>query len=158
MPAVFPVMNDDEQFWCGEHDIDGIQGMAAFAKDAAAKLMRRRGGVVMALHGDLGAGKTTFVQSLAAALGVTRPVTSPTFTLICEHPLPSGGMLVHMDLYRLEKGADLDSIGLEDYIRSGAIVAIEWAERAEGSLPADTIHMHIGIDPTNENLRHIRFA
>lgn len=149
-------MNDDEQFFNAAHDIDGLGEMAQFAMEFAAHVVRRSGAVI-ALYGDLGAGKTTFVQALAAALGVTRPVTSPTFTLICEHPLPSGGMLVHMDLYRLEKGADLDAIGLEDYIRSGAIVAIEWAERAEGSLPTDTIHMRIGIDPENEHLRHVRF-
>ena len=138
------------------HDIDGLEEMTAFAREFAARVTARRGGAVIALYGDLGAGKTTFVQVLASALGVTRPVTSPTFTLVCEHPLPSGGVLVHMDLYRLEKGADLDAIGLEDYIRSGAIVAIEWAERAEGSLPDDTIHMHIDIDPANATLRHIR--
>ncbi len=96
---------------------------------------------MLALHGDLGAGKTTFVQGLAAALGVDRPVTSPTFALVLEYPLPGGGLLVHMDLYRLKGPDDLDAIGFDEYIESDAIIAIEWAGRAGNRLPADTLHL-----------------
>ena len=67
-------MNDDEQFFNTSHTIEGLSGMRDFASRLAALLRGR--GVVLALHGDLGAGKTTFVQFLAAAMGVTRPVTS----------------------------------------------------------------------------------
>lgn len=149
-------MNDDEQFFNTSHEVDGLRGMADFARQFAAHVARR-GGAVIALHGDLGAGKTTFVQFLAAALGVSRPVTSPTFTLVGEYALPSGRTLAHMDLYRLDEGADLESIGFDDYLRSGAIVAIEWAERAEGSLPPDTIRMYIDCDGADPSKRHIRF-
>lgn len=95
---------------------------------------------VLALHGQLGSGKTCFVQGLAAALGVSRMVTSPTFTVVNEY---AGGSrpLYHVDLYRLEPGRGLDLLGLDDYFESGGVTAIEWAERAEGFLPASTIHI-----------------
>jgi tRNA threonylcarbamoyladenosine biosynthesis protein TsaE len=111
------------------------------ARELATRL-RPRGGV-LALYGDLGAGKTTLVQGLAAALGYDRPVTSPTFALVLEYPLPGGGCLVHMDLYRLQGPDDLDAIGFDEYVESGAIIAIEWADRAGDRLPAGTLHLRI---------------
>jgi len=104
-----------------------------------------RGGVV-ALHGDLGAGKTAFVQGIARALGVSRPVTSPTFTLVGEHTGP-GGRLIHMDLYRMAGPDDLLAIGFSEYIESGAIVAIEWAERAGDLIPPDAVRVAITLLP-----------
>ncbi len=94
---------------------------------------------VLALHGDLGSGKTCFVQGLALALGVDRPVTSPTFTLVHEYP----GLrpLVHVDLYRLRDSLDALMLGLEEYFDAAGITAIEWAERAEDIFPPRTIHI-----------------
>ena len=148
-------MNDDEQFFNTSHTIEGLSGMRDFATRLAALLRGR--GVVLALHGDLGAGKTTFVQALAAALGVERPVTSPTFTLVGEYPLPGGGRLVHADLYRLRPGTDLESIGFDEYLNSGALVAIEWAERAADALPPDAIHLHFDLVPGDDSRRVARF-
>ncbi len=102
-------------------------------------------GTVVALHGDLGAGKTTFVQGLAGALGIVQPVTSPTFTLVCEYPIPNGGILVHIDLYRLPEPCDLESLGFWEYLEHGAIVAVEWAEKAP-ELQDDTC-LHVRIAP-----------
>ena len=98
-------------------------------------------GTVIALHGDLGAGKTCLVQGLAVGLGVTGPVHSPTFTLINEYKgkLP----LYHLDLYRLQGENDALDIGIEQYLESDGITAIEWADRIPKILPANTVHIQI---------------
>jgi len=103
-------------------------------------------GSVVALHGDLGAGKTCFVQGLAAALGIDEPITSPTYTLIGEYEgrLP----LHHIDLYRLSGPEEALGLGLEEYFDVNGITAIEWAERAEGLLPPDLLHIRISADAT----------
>ena len=96
-----------------------------------------RGGEVIALDGDLGAGKTHFVKGLAAGLGYTGDVTSPTFTLVHEYP---GGRLplFHFDFYRLESEGEALRIGLDEYLEFGGIAAIEWAGKFPALLPRDT--------------------
>ena len=106
---------------------------------------------VLALHGDLGSGKTCFVQGLAVALGVNRPVTSPTFTLV--HEYPGARPLVHVDLYRLRDSLDALMLGLEEYFDSDGITAIEWAERAEDIFPARTIHISFETLATSQSRR-----
>jgi tRNA threonylcarbamoyladenosine biosynthesis protein TsaE len=113
----------------------------------AAELAGELGpGTVMALHGDLGAGKTCFIQGYAAALGIDEPITSPTYTLIGEYEgrLP----LHHIDLYRISGPEDALGLGLEEYFDINGITAIEWAERAEGLLPPDLLHIRIEADDT----------
>lgn len=87
-------------------------------------------GTVLALRGDLGAGKTAFTRGLARGLGYRGPVTSPTFTIVNEY---EGGRLplFHFDLYRLESAGELWDIGWEDYLDRGGVCAVEWSERAE---------------------------
>ncbi len=106
------------------------------AADLLARLPRR---VTLALHGDLGSGKTCFVQGLAAALGIRRAVTSPTFIIVNEYK--GERPLFHVDLYRLDSSREATGIGLEDYTETEGITAIEWAERAADILPPDTIHI-----------------
>ena len=101
-------------------------------------------GCVIALTGELGAGKTTFMQGLGFALGVQRPVTSPTFTLSVEYPTPRF-KLVHMDLYRLNGPDDLLTIGFPEYLESGAVVAVEWPERAGDLIPPHAIHVRFTL-------------
>ncbi len=137
-------------------EINGLAEMRAFAAEMADRFRGR--GAVVALDGDLGAGKTTFVQGVAAALGVSRPVTSPTFTLVSEYPLADGHRLVHMDLYRLKGGADLEAIGFDEYVQSGDLVFIEWAERAEDVLPPDTIHLSFELDDARPEWRRVMLA
>ena len=109
----------------------------ALAKELAKEL---KPGDVVCLEGDLGAGKTTFTQGLAAALGVPGRVTSPTFCIVQEHQSPDV-LLVHMDLYRLHGEEDVEAIGWEDYLSRGAIIAVEWPERAGALLPSSAHHV-----------------
>jgi tRNA threonylcarbamoyladenosine biosynthesis protein TsaE len=120
-----------------------------FGRQLASEL---RDGDVIALTGDLGAGKTCLVKGIAAGLGVTQEVTSPTFTLIHEY---RGGRLplVHVDLYRLDKVAEAVNIGIEDYLAGPGVTVIEWAERAEPLLPANTQRIRMSI--VDENTRNI---
>ena len=106
----------------------------------AASLARELGpGSVLALHGELGSGKTCFVQGLAMGLGVTEPVNSPTYTLVNEYrgSLP----LYHVDLYRIRQPSEVLSLGLDEYLYGDGVVAVEWAERAESLLPAGCRHV-----------------
>ena len=133
--------------------VASLREMWAVAAELAGRY-RTQGGVI-ALHGELGAGKTALVQGLAAALGVAQPVTSPTFALVLEYPLPGGRRLVHMDLYRLQEPEALEAIGFEEYLESNDIIAIEWAERAAGLLPAATLHVDIRLSETAPGTRLI---
>jgi tRNA threonylcarbamoyladenosine biosynthesis protein TsaE len=121
---------------------------------AADLLQTLKPGSVLALHGDLGSGKTCFIQGLANALGVTDPVSSPTYTLI--HEYTSGEMpLYHMDLYRLGDPEEAWGIGLDEYMEPDGITAIEWAERAGGLLPPGTLHLEFrhGANPEERIIR-----
>lgn len=105
-----------------------------------------QGGDVIALFGDLGAGKTAFAQGVGEALGVTGPMTSPTFTLIHEYRGRIGETrvrLVHMDLYRLQRPEETEVIGVEDAFVEDAICLIEWPEIAEDYLPEDRLQIEI---------------
>lgn len=98
---------------------------------------------VLALTGDLGAGKTTFVQGMAAEIGLNVPVTSPTFTLVNEY---TGDIpLVHIDLYRLSSPDETIALGMEEYFDTPGIVAIEWPDRADGLLPRHTVRIHLAM-------------
>ncbi len=96
---------------------------------------RLRAGDVVLLHGDLGAGKTTLTQGIAAGMGVPEPVQSPTFTLVGEHQGTSL-KLYHLDLYRLDDPSELESFGYEAYIApEDGVSVVEWPERAGDWLP-----------------------
>ena len=116
----------------GLFEVSSVEETWELAKKLAAELVP---GEVVCLEGDLGAGKTTFTQGLAAAMGVPGRVTSPTFCIVQEHA--GERLLVHMDLYRLHGESDVEAIGWEDYLAQGAVLAVEWPERAGSLIPAD---------------------
>ncbi|NLD87117.1 MAG: tRNA (adenosine(37)-N6)-threonylcarbamoyltransferase complex ATPase subunit type 1 TsaE, partial [Clostridiales bacterium] len=99
-------------------------------------------GDVIAMTGDLGAGKTAFIRGLARGLGYKGRVTSPTFTIVNEY---IGGRLTlyHFDMYRLSSSSDLYDIGFDDYLTSGGICAIEWANIVSDAMPQSTIYINI---------------
>jgi len=107
---------------------------------------------VLSLIGDLGAGKTTFVQGVAIGLGIKEPVKSPTFVMLKEYNY-NGGRLIHVDAYRLP--SNFEDIGLEDYWGQ-ANVLIEWAENIVGLLPANNIN--ISFTHLAQTRRRICFA
>ena len=106
----------------------------AFGRKLAEEL---EAGDILALIGDLGTGKTTLTKSVAAGLGVTEDITSPTFNIVNEYH--SGRLpLYHFDVYRLESGADLFEIGGEEYFDAGGVCIIEWTDLVAEALPDDT--------------------
>ena len=104
---------------------------------------------VLALHGDLGAGKTTFVRGLARAWGIQEAVTSPTFSLYTIYK--GDRQLIHLDAYRLGSGTDLDALMIEDFLQTPWCFAVEWPEHILDALPQDAWHFYLTI---NEDQSH----
>ena len=99
------------------------------------------GGAVIAMYGDLGAGKTAFVRGMARGMGLDCRVSSPTFTIVNEYL--GERELIHFDMYRLSSGDELFDIGWEDYIARGAVCAVEWSENVEDAFYGDEIKLRI---------------
>ena len=110
-------------------------------------------GDVIAYLGDLGAGKTAFTRGLAQGLGITDPVTSPTYTIVNEY-LSGRIPLFHFDMYRLSSSDELFDIGWEDYLSRGGVCAVEWSENVEDALQ-DAIRVTIEKDADEPDTRHI---
>lgn len=108
----------------------------------------------LALHGNLGVGKTTFVQGLARGFGVTDAVTSPTFTIFTLHR--GTRTLVHLDAYRLENADQLDPLMLEDFLVSPYCLAIEWPDNIAAWLPTTTLHLDLGIAADERHTLRLR--
>ena len=110
-------------------------------------------GDVIAYFGDLGAGKTAFTRGLAQGLGITDPVTSPTYTIVNEY-LSGRIPLFHFDMYRLSSSDELFDIGWEDYLSRGGVCAVEWSANVEDALQ-DAIRVTIEKDADEPDTRHI---
>ena len=127
----------------------------ALAGALAAVLPRE---VTLALHGNLGVGKTTFVQGLARGFGLTEPITSPTFTIFTLHrgQGPQARTLIHLDAYRLERADQLDVLMLEDFLTPPYCLAVEWPENIAAWLPPETWHLDLGIAPDERHTLRLR--
>ncbi|MFT3825637.1 MAG: tRNA (adenosine(37)-N6)-threonylcarbamoyltransferase complex ATPase subunit type 1 TsaE [Chitinophagaceae bacterium] len=110
---------------------------------------------VVALHGEMGAGKTTFVHALCDVKQVKDAVSSPTFAIINEYKGPDG-KIYHIDLYRLNDEDEAIRAGVEDCLYSGNTVLVEWPEKAPGIFPDDTVH--IWLQAVDSQTRYIRIA
>ena len=111
-----------------EHDTEDIG--ASFARTL-------KGGTVVAMYGDLGAGKTAFVRGMARGMGLDCRVSSPTFTIVNEYL--GERELIHFDMYRLSSADELFDIGWEDYLNRGAVCAVEWSENVEDAFYGDEV-------------------
>ena len=117
----------------------------ATAQIAYQMASEARPGQVFALIGDLGVGKTVFTKGFAEGLGIDEPVSSPTFTILQiyeEGRLP----LYHFDVYRIEDPSEMEEVGIDEYFYGDGVCLIEWANRIEEILPADTIYVVIEKD------------
>ena len=119
-------------------------------EQAARRFVEEMGDeTVYAFYGEMGAGKTTFIRALAAALGVEDDVAnSPSFSIINEYRSDTTAELIyHFDLYRLDSMDEAMDIGVEDYFDSGTLCLLEWPERIEPMLPDDTVRVTITVNP-----------
>jgi len=142
-----------------------VTSSAADTRGLAARLAAALpSDATLALHGDLGVGKTTFVQGLAAGFGLPGPVTSPTFNILhlyrgtrveyrSEEPEPrchdlgeAGFTLVHLDAYRLENAHQVAELMIDDFLVSPYCLAVEWPDKIAAWLPAGTLHLTLGIE------------
>jgi tRNA threonylcarbamoyladenosine biosynthesis protein TsaE len=117
---------------------------------AAALAGDLEAGDILLLVGDLGTGKTTFTQGLARGLGITDPVTSPTFTLVRAYPCGAGGVrtLLHADLYRLERLKDVVDLGLGEMVEDDSVAVVEWGDMAASVFGPAVLTVRLAVGPT----------
>lgn len=121
--------------------------------EAAARFLELAGEqTVIAFSGEMGAGKTTFIQALCRKLGITVEVNSPTFSLVNEYFTPQGNSIFHFDLYRIEFPEELFDMGYEEYFYSGSLCLIEWPEKAVSLIPEDALWVQIEIGENEARL------
>ena len=138
-------------------EINSIAEMNQFAAGFLSKLKLGSTATVVGLSGDLGSGKTTFMQGIAAALGIHNQITSPTFVIIKSYTLKSSSykLLIHIDAYRLENGQELQTLRFQEIISQPTnLVFIEWPERVSDILPKHTQYVYFKfIDDTTREIR-----
>ena len=123
--------------------LDGIH-------DVAKKfLAATQGNHVFALHGEMGAGKTTFVHAICDVLGIKDTVSSPTFSIINQYNAADNRIINHIDLYRLKDAEEAVQAGVEDVLFSGNTCFVEWPEKAASIFPDNTIHIKISVGVNN---------
>ncbi|MBP6924286.1 MAG: tRNA (adenosine(37)-N6)-threonylcarbamoyltransferase complex ATPase subunit type 1 TsaE [Candidatus Pacebacteria bacterium] len=136
------------------------ENLKTFAEEVLAecRALASNGAVVIALQGDLGAGKTTFVQALGKALGITEQITSPTFTIMKGYETTDVDFehLIHMDAYRIDELSELGPLRFSDILNTPqTLFCIEWAEKIAEALPAKVLHISLTIASENTRTVHI---
>lgn len=136
----------DDGPWCVEVPVASEAMTRAVARAIAGVC---RAGDLLLLVGDLGAGKTVFAKGFAAGLGVSEPVTSPTFTLVQQYSVDRGPVreLVHADVYRLSTAEEMDDLAIGELIEDGAVGLVEWGDRATAVLGPE--HLRVEIVPAS---------
>ena len=129
--------------------VKDINGLPAAARAIIPMLEDRS---VVALYGQMGAGKTTFISALMREMGSSDDVTSPTFALINEYVTDAGQHIYHFDFYRIDSPAEAFDMGYEEYFYSGRLCLVEWPEKIEELLPDDTLRIHIEVQPDDSRI------
>ncbi|NII09134.1 tRNA (adenosine(37)-N6)-threonylcarbamoyltransferase complex ATPase subunit type 1 TsaE [Oleiagrimonas sp. C23AA] len=109
-------------------------------------------GMVIYLHGELGAGKTAFTRALLTALGAGERIKSPTYSLVESYDLPDGRRAWHLDLYRIADPGELEWLGLESLAEASALVLVEWPERGAGALPPADVVVQLDYQGAGRNI------
>ncbi|MAZ56379.1 tRNA (adenosine(37)-N6)-threonylcarbamoyltransferase complex ATPase subunit type 1 TsaE [bacterium] len=140
-----------------EKDIEAILDLELVAKQLARELANQSSdkAMVLALYGELGAGKTTFMQTLAKELGVVDTVNSPTFVVMKSYDLKDQPWqkLIHIDAYRIEDEDEMDVIKLPEIMQDpGNLIGIEWADKVSKYLPEDVVNLHFNLDNRSRTL------
>jgi len=120
-----------------------IDDLPAIARTLLEKHKDKR---IFALRGEMGAGKTTFMQAIAKELGCVDIVSSPTFSIVNEYTTTDNGLIYHFDFYRIKNIQEAINIGIDEYLYSGNYCFIEWAENIEELLPKETINVYITVN------------
>ncbi|MFI3282917.1 MAG: tRNA (adenosine(37)-N6)-threonylcarbamoyltransferase complex ATPase subunit type 1 TsaE [Rikenellaceae bacterium] len=129
-------------------EIDSLSELSNVARSIMSSL---NGRTVVLLRGGMGAGKTTLVRAIAEHVGSKDHVTSPTFAIVNEYLTPDDGVMYHFDMYRIDKPEEALDFGVEEYLSSGELCFIEWAERIEELLPDNV--MTVTIDAPTPTTR-----
>ncbi len=123
-------------------EIDSIEQLPSVAR---AILDSLDGRTVVLLRGEMGAGKSTLVSAIAQCAGSKDSVSSPTFAIVNEYLIPNDGVIYHFDMYRIDKIEEALDFGVEEYLSSGELCFIEWAEKIEELLPEDAMNVRIEV-------------
>lgn len=119
--------------------------LAGLKEAATALWQQQKHNKVWVFHGEMGAGKTTFIHGLCQVLGVTDAIGSPTYAIVNEYASAEAGTIYHMDLYRLRDEEEAMQAGVEDVLYSGNFCLVEWPEKAAGLIPGDALHIHLTL-------------
>lgn len=139
-----------EIYLCTMVEIFTLSNITEAAGKFIAHIGKRR---VVALHGDMGAGKTTFIEEVCKVLGVKETMSSPTFSIINEYTTVTGNPVYHIDLYRLKTEEEAIAAGVEECLYSGNYCFVEWPEIAGDIFPSETVQCY--IKAIGEDTRHI---
>lgn len=137
--------------------VGSAEQMQVLGRAIGAAVDATDGTFIIALEGELGAGKTTLVGGVLRSYGVTGPVRSPTYTLIEPYQTP-GRSIYHLDLYRLTDPGEVEPLGIRDLLTDAALLLIEWPSQAAGALPVADLWVNIAYPPAGTEGREVRLT
>lgn len=124
-----------------------IQNIGEIDKAAAEFISGIKGNKIIAFYAPMGAGKTTFTTAICKQMGIDEnEISSPTFSIVNEYKTGNGDSVYHFDFYRIQRQEEAFDIGFQDYIDSGKLCMIEWAENIDEILPEDSLKVYISVN------------